>query len=156
MTYRKFYTYHKEEVRDSLCNYLRQRLQGAYARILIGNHGDFDRLALGVCKRLQAEGFNIDICLVFTSQKQLIKEMEMDKHTNFYKNIETVMYEIEHLHYKMRIIVSNQKMVDDSDEVVLYYTGKQLFNNNGTHRIMRYAQSKNKIVVNIKSKITDD
>lgn len=158
MIYRKFYTLalfghrditNKQEVRKILYDYLKHKIKGQSVRVLIGTHGDFDRIALGVCKQLKNEGYNIDICVVFTSQKQLIKEMELDKYSNDYKNIETMMYEIEDMYYKRQIIVSNQKMIDDSDEIMVYYNGKQLFNNNGTYRIMQYAKRQNKRVINI-------
>jgi len=140
----------KEDVRQRLYGYLKERIKGKLVRVLIGTHGDFDNIALGVCKQLKSEGYNICISLVYTSQKQLIKDMKLDEYVEYYKDIETMMYEIDKIHYKRQIIVTNQKMVDESDEVIVYYTGKsQLFNNKGTYTIMQYAKSKNKTLINL-------
>ena len=161
MIYRKFYTltisffghrqiFNSEKVRNKLYNYLKQRLKDVIARVLVGTHGDFDRLAFGVCKQLKREGYNIDISLVYTSQKQLTKDMDLDKYLGEYKDIEVVMYEIENEHYKRQIIISNHKMVDQSDEVVVYYTGKPQWQlHNGTRRIVQYCKTKNRFVTNI-------
>ena len=142
------------EVRQKLYNYLKDRISGKVVRALVGTHGDFDRLALGVCKQLKNEGFDIDISLVYTIQKQLIKDMKLDEYIDYYKDVETMMYEIDNVYYKRKIIVSNYKMVDESDEVIIYYTGKpQLFNNKGTHYIMEYALKTSKPITNLYNNI---
>lgn len=139
--------FNTEIVRQKLYKYLKSKIEGKKVRVLIGTHGDFDRLALEVCKQLKKEGFDIHIDLVYTSQKQLIKDMEMDKYIGYYKDVETMMYEIENEHYKRQIIVSNQKMVDASDEVVVYHRFDRTYG--GTMRIMKYAQNKNKPMINL-------
>lgn len=159
--YRKFYTLtislfghrnipNKEEVRQILYNYLQPKLKHNVVKVLIGTHGDFDRIALGVCKQLKREGYDIDIILVFTSYRQIKKEFDYIGAENDYEDIETMIYEIEDIYYKRQIIESNQKMVDESDEIIVYYTGKpQLSNNKGTYFTMQYAKKKNKALINL-------
>lgn len=137
-----------EDARKDLYNYLKLKVKDNNVRILVGTHGDYDRLALGVCKQLQREYSNIHISLVFTSQKFLIKEMQMDEFTGYYKGVETMIYDIEEIYYKRQIVVSNQKMVDDSDEVVVYNRGNNSYYS-GTNRVIKYAKKQNKPIINL-------
>ena len=140
----------KQEVRQALYNYLKERIRGDVVRVLIGTHGDFDRIALGICKQLKREGFDINISLVYTSQKRLTRDVKADEFVGEYKGIELLMYDIEEIHYKRQIIVSNQNMVDDSNEVIVYYTGKsQRQLHNGTERVVECIKNQNKPIVNL-------
>lgn len=161
MNIRKFYTLtislfghrylpNKEEVRQKLYNYLKNRISNIKVRILVGTHGDFDVIALGVCRQLKREGYDIDISLVYTSYTKLQREMKDINITYQLKDVEIMMYEIENVHYKRQIIVSNQKMVDDSDEVIVYYTGKPQWKlNNGTKCIIKYGENQDKTIINL-------
>lgn len=138
-------------VEEMLYNNLKERLKDVSVRVLIGTHGDFDLIALRVCRRLKYdEGYDIDISLIYTSYARVKNDLSYDTGGWYYKDIETMIYELEGVHYKRQIIASNQKMVDDSDEVIVYYTGVRQFNkNNGTKRILEYAKAQNKPVLNI-------
>ncbi|MBQ7798120.1 MAG: hypothetical protein IJ371_03255 [Clostridia bacterium] len=157
MKYRKFYTVSlfgnrfvcaKDKVGETLYNYLKTRIGNKCVRVLIGTHGDFDKISFSVCRRLKREGYNIHIILVYTSYKRLQKEMQETGVAWDYRDIETMLYEIEEVYYKRQIIVSNQKMVDESDEIIVYYDGRnQIYS--GTYRVIRYAKKNNKTIVNI-------
>ncbi len=157
MAFRKFYTIaifgnrfvlNQQIAKEKLYNYLKLKLEYSAVRVLVGTHGDFDRMALGVCKQLKNEGFDIHISLVFTSQKALIKQMQMDEGVGYYKDIETMLYDVDNAHYKMKIVKSNQKMVDDSDEVVVYYRGINP-NYSGVNRAIKYSCKQNKPLINL-------
>ena len=130
-----------------LYRYLKIKLEGKRVKVLIGTHGDFDKVALSVCKKLKCEGYDICISLVFTSQKMLIKEMEEDKNFKYYNGVETMMYDIDGVHFKRQIIATNQKMVDNSDEVIVYNGYNRTYS--GTRRIVEYAYNNNKCVNNL-------
>ncbi len=133
---------------QNLYNYLKSRVEGRCVRVLVGSHGEYDRLAFSVCRRLKHEGYDIDIHWVFTSLNRVRLGMYDSFGKLYYTDVQSVMYDIEEVHYKRKIIVSNQKMVDESDEVIVYCTEfhKEY---SGTYRIMQYAKKCNKPVINL-------
>ena len=157
MKYRKFYTIaifgnrfvlNKQRAGEKLYNYLKGKLKDNRVRALVGTHGDFDKIAFCVCKRLEKEGFDIDIKLVYTSLRRLIKENSPNEYAPLnYRNDETMMYEIEEVHFKRKIIVSNQKMIDESDEIVIYHNGRNSYS--GINRVVKYAKKVNKPIQNL-------
>ena len=157
MVFRKFYTLaifgnrfvlNHQIAKEKLYNYLKLKLKYTAVRVLIGTHGDFDNLALSVCKRIMEGNSDLHISLVFTSQKRLVKELQMDESVGYYKNIETMMYDIDNVHYKRQILLSNQQMVDNSDEVVVYDRGINTYFS-GINKVIKYAQKQNKLITNL-------
>ena len=110
-----------------------------YTNFYIGNHGDFDRIALGILKKLK-NFYDIVIHLVITNP--------------YYKNIDTnnkiniIMYDIENKHPKSTILYSNFKTVDKSD-LVIFYLDLTYDNTSGSKRVFNYAMKKHKDFINI-------
>ena len=102
--------------RDFLPSDIEQRLKFAVQKeidsgchnFIIGSHGEFDRLALSVCKSLRKIYPDIKIEVAITSFNQK------------YSDVETVMFEIEEVHYKRRIIESNKQMINACDTLICY------------------------------------
>lgn len=113
-------------------------------RFLIGNHGEFDSLALSVCKQLR-EKYQFEICLVF-STLSILKEKK-DVAESLYGDITTMCYEIENVYFKNVITFTNQSMIDESDIVVFYVDEED--RRSRSKRFLNYAKKKNKVLYNL-------
>ena len=114
-------------------------------RFLIGTHGEFDSIALSVCRELRRV-FSCKITVVFTSLSFLQKKGDYSL-ADFYKDVETLTYDIENVFYKKRIAVSNQKMVDESDVIVCYVDMNRTCS--GAKKAVVYGIKKNKKIINL-------
>ncbi len=135
-----------EKIRENLYNYIKSKYCDKKIRILVGTHGKFDGLGLGVSMKLLYEKYDVEINLVFTSQKLMEKEFKDD--LGYYRGVIPMMYFIEEEHFKRQIIVSNQKMIDESDEVIVYFNPNYHLTN-GVRRIVKYAIKQNKRIFNL-------
>ncbi len=119
-------------------------------KVLIGCHGEFDRLALLTSINYKKKtNENIKISVVLTNLSYLNKdELGFSKVDN-YNNLgcETIFYDIEEIHFKKRITVSNKKMVDESDLIICYVD----MNNykSGAKTTILYAIKQNKKIINL-------
>lgn len=111
----------------------------------MGTHGEFDAMALSVCreKRKVYSGINIDV--VLTSYHKIEKKMGFD-HIS-YRDVNTIMFDIEEEHYKRRITASNRKMIDECDTLICYVDIK--YEPSGAKTAMKYAQKKGLKIINI-------
>ena len=98
------------EIRKRILKALKEVIPQGYTRLVIGCHGDFDNLALSTCVEFRNNyNQNIKINVVLTNLSYLNKTEFGYSKINFYKeiNCDTFFYDIEKLHYKNRIIFSN-------------------------------------------------
>ena len=115
---------------------------------LIGTHGDFDMLALEVCRKIRQSHPHITITVVFTSLNVLIKGRYNDcSIADLYNDVDTMIYDIEEEYFKKQIIVSNRKMVDESDSIICYVDMKR--HSSGAKKAVEYAMKEGKKVVNL-------
>jgi len=115
---------------------------------LIGTHGEFDSLALSVCRDLRKTYSNIKITVVFTSLNVLKKDKELEYSiADNYDDVQTMIYDIEEEYFKNQIVVSNRKMVDDSDIVICYVDMKEY--RSGAKRAVNYAKKQGKTIINL-------
>ena len=84
-------------------------------KTFMGTHGDFDIMALAVCRSLRKIYKDIKIEVVITRLAQ-IRPTIVDHSYEFgdevykpYENVETVMFDIENTHFKQKITKSNRK-----------------------------------------------
>lgn len=124
---------------------LEEKIIQGYNKILIGCHGDFDKIALDVCCELK-KCYNIEINVVLTSLTMLSRKRGFAT-ADIYDKYKTIMYDIENVHYKNKIIVSNRHMVDDSDLVICYVNYDSGWT--GARQAVDYAKKKGKEIVNI-------
>ena len=111
-----------------------------YSNFYVGNHGDFDRISLGVLKRLKNVYRNININIVITNFYNL--EKDKDDLANY------ILFDIEEIHPKRRILFSNNKMVDKSD-IIIFYVNPIYDNTSGAKRVFNLALKKQKEHINI-------
>ena len=115
---------------------------------LMGRHGDYDKLALSVCRQIRKEYPRVKITVVFTSLAILRKpEEEMYSVADMYDDVDTMIYNIEEEHFKNQIVVSNRRMVDDCDIVICYVDMKEY--RSGAKRAVNYAKRQGKQIINL-------
>lgn len=111
----------------------------------MGTHGEFDSLALSVCRQLRNEHPDIKIEVVLTSLHTIEKNYEWDCIP--YSDVSTVMYDIEDAHYKQQITLSNRQMLDTCDTLICYVDEKAY--RSGAKTAMRYAEKRGLKIVNL-------
>ena len=134
---------------------LKQRLKSEIEKhicdgvqILVGTHGDFDAMAISVCRELIKQHPNVKITAVLTTLTPLQKgSKELYSAIDLYRDIETMTYEIEEVYFKKQIVVSNQHMVDDSDLIICYVDMNK--RKSGAKKAVRYAMKQGKDIVNL-------
>ncbi len=132
------------QLENKLLNQLLQQINCGNINYLLGYHGEFDKLVLNMCTKLQKTYRQISITIAVTSFSQLKKLDNQDK-PNF--NINTVMYDIESVFYKRKILESNKKMVENSDILICYVNPN--YTNSGAKTILNYAKRKKIKIINL-------
>ena len=119
------------------------QIHSGCTHFIVGSHGEFDRLALSACRTLRKQYPELVIEVVITS----LCAVNTDNFGQRYDDIATVLYEIEEVHYKRRITLSNQKMIDECDTLICYVDEGAY--QSGAKTAMRYAQKKGLHIVNL-------
>ena len=125
---------------------IEREIENGCMSFIMGTHGEFDRRALSVCKSLRRNYKELKIEAVitnFTMLKNIKNEAEN------YGDVDTVMYDIEEVHYKRRITLSNRMMIDECDTLICYVKpSKQI---SGAKTALSYAKRKGLKIVNLYS-----
>ncbi len=70
-----------------------------------------------------------------------------DKNYTLYDDVKTVMYDIENIHFKRKIVVSNQYMIDNANTLICYVDTYK--NYGGAILTYKYAKKKGLHTVNL-------
>ncbi len=153
------YINQKDIVNKRLCDIVEKYIKLDYKNFLIGKYGDFDDMALDVCRELRNKYRDIKITVVVTSYTIFNKKTVIDHVKGFedevktyskadkYSDVETSSYFVEDFHFKRRIIETNRCMVEDSDVVICYIDTKKM--QSGAKRAVNYAKKLGKTIINI-------
>lgn len=139
-------------IRDRLVSAIEEEIKNSGDCFKVGTHGEFDTMALSCLREARRIHSDIKIEVVLTSlkkaEKQLLYDDEFGKeYYEPYKDVETVVYEIEEEHFKRQIIISNQKMIDECDVLICYVNKKR--NPSGAKLAMNYAKRKGLKIINL-------
>lgn len=135
-----------KDIRERLKKQLESHLDDE-VHCFVGTHGDFDSLALSVCRELR-KTYKMKITVVFTSLNVLKKDKDLEYSiADNYDDVETMIYDIEEEHFKNQIVVSNRRMVDDCDIVICYVDMKEY--RSGAKRAVNYAKRQGKQIINL-------
>ena len=118
----------------------------------MGTHGDFDKVALNVCKDLRNRYKDIVIEVVTIDLQQLKTIVKSDPILGIekyipYDDVETVIYDTEQCHYKAKIISSNKQMVDNCTTLICYVNENKF--KSGAKLILKYAKCKGLKIINL-------
>ena len=127
------------EIRDKLKKIIIEKINDGFVNFVMGLHGNFDMLALRTCLEIKKTYPNIKIEVVITSLNQL-KKINLD-------SVQTIMYEIEEVHFKRQILLSNQKMIDDANFMICYVDDTKA--PSGAVHAFKYAEKQKKSMINL-------
>lgn len=139
-------------IRERLKSAIEKKVKEGCRFFTMGTHGEFDELALSVCRELRKTYTDIKIEVVITSLKKIEKQLLYDdefgkEYETPYSDVSTTMYEIEDSHYKRQIIESNHQMIDNCDTLICYVNKKH--NPSGAKLAMNYAKRKGLEIINL-------
>ena len=147
--------YNYKEVEEKLYNIVEKKIKSGCKFFTMGTRGEFDKLALSVCKKLRKIYTDIEIEVVITSFKTI--EPIIDHDPIFgdekyipYSDVKTTMYDIEEEYYKRKIVVSNQQMIDNCDTLICYVNPTKTYG--GAILAYKYAKKKGLHIINLYSR----
>ena len=142
--------FNKGEIKERIINTLKEVIPLGFSTLLIGCHGDFDSISLSACLNYRKNYDNtLNINVVLTNLYLLNRDKCGYSKLDFYKDrkCETVVYDIEEVHFKKSITFSNKRMVDNSD-LVICYVDMQSYKS-GAKTAINYAIKQNKKIINL-------
>lgn len=142
--------YNDDIISERLNNTLKSVISKGFSRLIVGSHGDFDKLALSVCLNYKKSIDNeIQINVVLTNLSSLNRGKRGYSQADIVNDMgcEPIFYDVEEEHYKNRITVCNKKMVDDSDLIICYVDMRKYVS--GAKKAVNYALKQNKRVINL-------
>ena len=144
--------YNYKEIREKLYNIIEEEIKNGCEFFTMGTHGEFDEMALSVCRELRKVYANLEIEVVITSFKEI--EPIIDHDPIFgdekyipYSDVKTTMYDIEEEYYKRKIVVSNQQMIDNCNTLICYVNPIKTYG--GAILAYKYAKKKGLQIVNL-------
>ena len=151
------YIYNYTKIREKLYNIVEKEIKNGCKFFTMGTHGEFDEMALSVCRELRKIYTDIEIEVVITSFKTI--EPIIDHDPIFgdekyipYSDVKTTMYDIEEEHYKRKIVVSNQQMIDNCDTLICYVNPTKTYG--GAILAYKYAKKKGLQLVNLYNQLS--
>ena len=92
--------FHPRDLEERLSSAIKENISSDEdVLFLMGRHGDYDKLALSVCRQIRKEYPRVKITVVFTSLAILKKpEEEMYSVADMYDDVDTMIYNIEEEH----------------------------------------------------------
>ena len=141
-------------IRKKLKDIIEIKINNGYKYFLMGTHGEFDKLALSVCRELREIYKDIIIEVIITSLNAVKKRLIYNdcfgkEYYTPYDDVITTMFDIEEEYFKNRIIISNRKMIESCEMVVCYVDNKQTIS--GAKLAFNYAKKKNLDIINLYS-----
>lgn len=138
-------------IKERLENAIKYELENNCKLFTMGTHGEFDQLALSVCRNFRNQYKDIEIEVNITSFQKIKKIIEIDEFGREvyepYCDVKTVMYQIEEEYFKRQIIVSNRQMIDTCDTLICYVDKKK--SPSGSKIALNYAKRKGLKIVNL-------
>ena len=149
-------------IRERLKSAIVEQINNGCKFFTMGTHGEFDEMALSVCRELRSIHKDIEIEVVLTSYHkiknkllQAIKnedgEIEIiHENYNFYDDVKTIMYDTHDEHFKIQITMSNRQMIDTCDCIICYVNKDKA--KSGAKTALNYATKQGLKIVNLYDK----
>lgn len=138
-----------KDIRNKLYDRVKEYIEEGCMFFTMGTHGEFDRMALSVCRELKKRYKDIKIEVVITSLTQINSNLDLNgsEKYNPYSDVSTIMYNTEEEHFKRKIVVSNQQMIDTCDTLICYVDTKRTYG--GAILAYKYALKKGLSIENL-------
>ena len=140
------------EMTNRILNAIGEEIKNGNYSYTMGTHGNFDKLALSCCRKIRNEFNNLEIVVVITSLNQIKPKYSYDKFWGKekfvpYQVVKTILYDVEDVYFKNRIIKSNRYMIDNCDTLICYINPKKY--GSGAKRTYCYAKRKGLKIINL-------
>ena len=140
-----------DSIEDAIFDMVILLVKKGYTSFIMGEHGDYEQMALSACRRVRNIYPHIKIEVVVTNLNKIYRnDKNRTQPLAKYIDVSIVVYDIENVHYKQQIIVSNQKMIDDCSLVIGYVDISRQYS--GANRSWKYALKRNKKMINLYKK----
>ena len=133
------------DIEERLLSAVETEIKNGCKEFTVGTHGEFDSLALYICRKLRHTYTDIKIEVVLTSLNEIKKDSEFDAPP--YADVQTIMYDIEDVHFKQKIIISNRRMLDSCDTLICYVDTSVY--KSGAKMALRYAEKRGLKIMNL-------
>ena len=134
-------------IENELRKTVEQLISVGYNKFIMGAHGEFDKMALAVCRSVREEHPEIEIEVVLTNLEGRLKKDEYGYDP--YHDVKTVIFDIEEVYYKQRIMASNRRMVDLCDTLICYVDTDLYYFQSCSKRVYNYAKRKGVNIINL-------
>lgn len=133
-----------KNIAERLVSAIQNEIENGCTVFTMGTHGEFDALALSVCRDIRKTNKDLEIEVAITSLNAIKRESNI--FATPYDDVKTVMYDIEDAHFKRRITLSNRQMIDGCDTLICYVNLSET--KSGAKTALRYAEKRGlKIVI---------
>lgn len=130
-----------ETLQSRIVAYLSRIVKNSEVIFYLGNYGAFDFLAETCCLEIKKDYPTVKVIFVTTYQNDIYL-----KSKTRYHNFDEIIYpEIEQVPKRYAIVSRNKYMIDSAD-IVITYVNTHIASN--SYKMLKYAKSKNKTVVN--------
>lgn len=131
----------ESKVIHKLINAIQQVIDNGCSSFIMGTHGEFDYLSLQCCRKFKQAHKDLNIDVVLTN-------ITRGNHSSSLSNdINYVTYDIEELHFKKQIIISNYHFIDECDTLICYVDTSR--KKSGAKRVFDYANKKGLRIINL-------
>lgn len=129
-----------EDIKAETQQIVSSLIQDGYDYFLVGNYGQFDRLAALVCLTLKRDYPSIGVNLVVPYYQPQLDSYEREYRAQFDG---VIVPALESTPYQYRIVRANEYMVDRADTIVTYVNTSI----GGAARTLAYAERKKKRII---------
>ena len=130
------------EVKGALQSIVPGLIQDGYDYFLVGNYGQFDRLAASVCLTLRRDYPSIVVNLVVPYYQPQLDSYEKEYRARF---DDVIVPALEGTPYQYRIVRANEYMVGRADTIVAYVNTPI----GGAAKTLAYAERKKKRIIHV-------
>ena len=134
----------KENLRESICEYLKTMIKKGFERFLFGGFGEFDNLCYEVVSKLQKEYPHIKRVYVLCQEKD-IQKLKTGRILLANEYDEAVYFPLRYDYWYTRIYYRNCEMIDHSDHIIFYAENRK---ESGAYKALKYALKMKKEIIN--------
>ncbi len=142
---------YSRNIMERLNNAIINEIKSGCRSFTMGTHGEFDYLALNSCRNIRKTYNDLDIEVVITSLNEVKKN---DKSGIIpYSDVRTIMYDIDDIYFKRKIIISNQQMLENCDTLICYVNNS--IRHSGAKYALNYAEKLGLKIINLYKECDD-
>lgn len=144
--HRDIYEDREEVIYNKLYEEVEKAILKGFDEFWLGGRGDFDSIALSVCKNLREKYKHIELYLVLSSFNLLKKKLG-ESYFDYIKDMKTLYLDTEEVFYMNKITERNKQMAESADLIICYVNFSQ--RRSGAKKAVLHAQKCGKEIINL-------